>query len=170
MWSIMPVEVRVFTRWRAGYGFAGPAMVSTGRAHEMERPSTTHAADARRTSGVTKLSVPSSSSSPHRPQLRKRVGYSRYSSAVGGVRSARPTGASPLVDDGAQANHPPAQMNFERTFGTGASRLSGGRSVHSGKSEVDHGQTETPVGRAAPLHRGRAGTARGHARQFLKGG
>ena len=61
-----------------------------GRLHEIARPSLTSCAAPRRTSGVMKFSVPSSSSVPHRPQLVKRVRYSAYSSAVGGVRSRSP--------------------------------------------------------------------------------
>src|SRR4051812_33517140 len=47
----------------------GPA--GTSQAHETVRPSRTVAAALLRTSGVTRLSVPSASSGPHRPQLER---------------------------------------------------------------------------------------------------
>ena len=89
-WSHIAPESCIATMWRAGYGLAGPGLVSIDRLHEMVRPSRTDAAAFRRTSGVMKLSVPSSSSSPHRPQFEYCVRQPAYSSAVGGVRSLIP--------------------------------------------------------------------------------
>src|SRR3954454_22130924 len=60
------------------------------RESDTARPSYTSFAARRRASSVMWLSVPSSSSSPQRPQLENRAGYAAYSSTVGGVRSASP--------------------------------------------------------------------------------
>ena len=76
--------------WRAGYGLAGPGLVSIERLHEIDAAVLHERGGGRRTSGVTKLRVPSSSSSPHRPQLEYFVRQLAYSSAVGGVRSSMP--------------------------------------------------------------------------------
>ncbi len=55
--------------WATGDGLSTAATVSRGRAHDTERPLVTVAAAAAVTSGVIRLSAPSWSSSPQRPQL-----------------------------------------------------------------------------------------------------
>ena len=52
-----------------GLGLSGPATVFIGIAIVARRPDRTRAAAARTVSGVMKLSVPSSSSGPQRPQF-----------------------------------------------------------------------------------------------------
>src|SRR5690349_2400493 len=58
------------------------------RAHEMTRPSRTSAAAWRRLAGVIRLSVPSSSSAPQRPQLLKDWNQPRMSCSVGSALTA----------------------------------------------------------------------------------
>ena len=58
--------------WRAGYGLAGPGLgVDRAAARDRRGRPARARRRARRTSGVTKFRVPSSSSSPQRPQLRE---------------------------------------------------------------------------------------------------
>src|SRR5215470_9060096 len=59
--------------------------VLQGRAQVTEQPSCTRRAAAARLAGVIKLTVPSSSSSPQRPQLDRVRMYSRTCASVGGV-------------------------------------------------------------------------------------
>src|SRR5262245_12964865 len=84
--------------WWAGKGLRGPACVSIGRASETLRPERTSLQAARRTSGVTWFTVPSSSPSPQRPQFEKRSRQESYSACVGGRRSERPILSPPLLE------------------------------------------------------------------------
>ena len=53
-WSHIAPESCIATMCRAGYGLAGPGLVSIDRAHEITRPSCTSAAAARRTSSESR--------------------------------------------------------------------------------------------------------------------
>src|SRR5947209_329282 len=58
------------------------------RAQEITRPSRTRFAACSRLAGVTRLSVPRSSSAPQRPQLLSEAYQPRISCSVGIVRTA----------------------------------------------------------------------------------
>src|ERR1039458_8724399 len=72
--------------WATGDGLSAAATVLSGRAHETVRPTRTVAAAAAVTSGVIRLSAPSWSSSPQRPQLVRLSWRGRTSSAAMGSR------------------------------------------------------------------------------------
>src|SRR5579863_5377376 len=70
--------------------------VTTSWAHETLVPSFTHCAALLRTAGVTRLSVPSSSSAPHLPQLERWSNQDRTSDSVGfAMAGFLPTATSP---------------------------------------------------------------------------
>ena len=75
-------SVKVPVMWCAtGAGLSADETVSSGRAHDTERPARTVAAAAAVTAGVMRFRAPSWSSSPQRPQL-ERVWWKARTSAV----------------------------------------------------------------------------------------
>ena len=80
-------SVNVPVMWCAtGEGLSADGTVSRGRAHDTDRPVRTVAAAAAVTAGVIRLSAPSWSSSPQRPQLERVWWKARTSVAVMGSR------------------------------------------------------------------------------------
>src|ERR1700757_2605717 len=73
------------TWWITGLGLSGPAAVFSGIDIVTCRPDRTSAAAARTVSGVMKLSVPSSSSGPQRPQFLTASKISSNSRSVTGA-------------------------------------------------------------------------------------
>ena len=69
-----------------GEGLSAEGTVSSGRAQDTVRPVRTVAAAAAVTSGVIRLSAPSWSSSPQRPQLESVSWNARTSAAAMGSR------------------------------------------------------------------------------------
>ena len=69
-----------------GDGLSADDTVSSGRAHDTDRPVRTVAAAAAVTSGVIRFSAPSWSSSPQRPQLESVWWKARTSAAAMGSR------------------------------------------------------------------------------------
>ena len=72
--------------WATGLGLSAAALVLRARAHDTVRPDRTVAAAAAVTSAVIRLSVPSWSSSPQRPQLDSVRWKARTSAVVMGSR------------------------------------------------------------------------------------
>ena len=72
--------------WATGFGLSTAGLVSSGRAHDTVRPERTVVAAAAVTSGVIKLSAPSWSSAPQRPQLESVSWRARTSPVAMGSR------------------------------------------------------------------------------------
>src|SRR5262245_1762797 len=82
MRSMAADEVAVTIAHSTGQGTSTPFWVSAFEASETVTPSFTSAAACARLAGVTRLSVPSSSSLPQRPQLESSVCQRSYSAFV----------------------------------------------------------------------------------------
>src|SRR5260370_30246919 len=92
-----------------GLGLSGPAALFIGIAIVTCRPDRTSAAAARTMSGVMKLSVPSLSSGPQRPQFltaSKISSNSRSGTGAGNVSSAMLVTASRLLEHELGLAHP----------------------------------------------------------------
>ncbi len=70
-------------KWMGGTGTSAAASNSTGRAHETLTPSCTSDTACSVFAGLSRLSVPSWSSSPHLPQLLSESKYDRTSASEG---------------------------------------------------------------------------------------
>ena len=85
-WSLPVATIWCTGLTRPKAPVCGP-LPSRGSSRENTLPARTSDADSRIFSGVMKLSVPTSSSSPQRPQLLKRVQYSSSNSLVSTLRA-----------------------------------------------------------------------------------
>ena len=82
MRSVAADAVAVTIAHSTGQGTSTPFSVSAFDASDTVTPSFTSAAACARLAGVIRLSVPSSSSLPHRPQLDNSVCHRSYSALV----------------------------------------------------------------------------------------
>src|SRR5512145_493666 len=96
MRSVAADEVAVTMAHSTGQGTSTPFSVSAFEASDTATPSFTSAAACARFAGVIRLSVPSSSSLPQRPQLESSVCHRSYSTLVTSGRDE--AGEGPACD------------------------------------------------------------------------
>src|SRR4030095_14671439 len=112
--SMAAADVAVTIAHSTGQGTSTPFCVSAFDASDTATPSFTRAAACARFAGVTRLSVPSSSSLPQRPQLDSSVCQRSYSDFVtrgrdddcpdGSVCDMRPTPQTTTISEPARAS------------------------------------------------------------------